>query len=96
MNDTFLSRRLKRFKDWWHAPATAKDRVLGAVVGGFGCFWIGVLGRIALGPTPVSLVELGWFALGSLAVGVALGIAFPKITTCALFAFSTIGGGPNA
>ena len=96
MKHSFFSRGLHHFKDWWHAPATRKDRFLGAVVGGIGSFWIGVLGRIALGPTPVSGTDLGLFALGAVAVGVALGIAFPKVTTCLLFPFTAIGGGPSA
>ena len=91
----FTDLRLQQFGKWWRAPLTPKDRVMGAIVGATGCLWIGVLGRLALGPTPVSLVVIGWWALGSIAVGVALGVAFPKATTCVCFPFSTfgIGGG---
>ena len=70
-----------------------KDRVLGAVVGGIACFWIGVLGRIMLGPSPISLDVLAWWAIGSVAVGVVVGILFPKATTCALYPFTTFGIG---
>jgi hypothetical protein len=89
----FFQRKRQRFIEWWRAPVTRKDRVLGAVVGGIACFWIGVLGRIMVGPLPVSLDVLAWWALGSVAVGVVLGIVFPKATTCALFPFTTIGIG---
>jgi len=92
----FFQRRTEEFKSWWRAPATWKDRALGAVVGAFGCFWIGVLGRLFLGPTPVSFVTIGWWALGSVAVGIMLGLVFPKVTTCVCFPFSTIGVGSGS
>ena len=69
-----LSRNTGRFGAWWRAPITRKDRSLGAVVGGIGCFWIGILARASLGPMPMSLATIGWWALGSVAVGIALGI----------------------
>jgi hypothetical protein len=90
---SFFDRRRQYFVDWWHAPITQKDRALGALVGGLGSFWIGVLGRILLGPLPVSLSTIGWWALGSVVVGVMLGIIFPKVTTCVCFPFSVFGGG---
>jgi hypothetical protein len=93
---TFLQRQRQRFMAWWRAPLTSKDRVLGALVGGIACFWIGVLGRLILGPSPVGFDVLAWWALGSIAFGIALGLIFPKATTCVLFPFSTIGvGGGN-
>ncbi|GHU29046.1 hypothetical protein AGMMS50256_12960 [Betaproteobacteria bacterium] len=70
--------------------------MLGAVIGGIGCFWVGVLGRIILGPLPVSLEVMVWWALGSIAIGVFLGIIFPKATTCVAFPFSTFGIGSGA
>jgi hypothetical protein len=69
---------------------------VGALVGAFGCFWIGVLGRLFVGPTPVSLETIAWWALGSVAVGLTLGIVFPKVTTCVCFPFSTIGVGGSS
>lgn len=88
-----LNRRKQRFREWWHAPATARDRVLGALVGGIGSFWLGVLGRIILGPHPISLETVAWWALGSVLVGMVIGLVFPKATTCLLFPFSTLGVG---
>ena len=89
----FFQRKRQRFIEWWGAPVTRRDHVLGAVIRGIACFWIGVLGRIMVGPLPVSLDVLAWWALGSIAVGVVLGVVFPKVTTCVLFPFTTIGVG---
>jgi len=93
MISAFFQRRKQRFIGWWRAPITRKDRAVGALVGGLGCFWVGVLGRIILGPLPVSLEILAWWALGSVAIGVILGLVFPKATTCVTFPFSTFGIG---
>ena len=93
MIGSFFKRRLEEFRIWWRAPASRKDRVVGALIGAFGCFWIGILGRLFLGPTPVDGVTLGWWALGSVIVGVALGVTFPKVTTCVCFPFSSFGIG---
>jgi len=89
----YLQRRSQHFRSWWQAPATTKDRVLGATIGGIGGFWIGVLGRIILGPLPVSASILGWWAAGGVTVGVVLGVLFPKVMGCVCFPFSTSGGG---
>lgn len=91
----FFSRRLLHFKTWWRAPATARDRAIGALVGAMGGFWLGLLARAALGPMPVSLWELGLFALGGVALGACLGRVFPKLTACVLFPLATFGGGPS-
>jgi hypothetical protein len=88
-----IARRFQHFRLWWQAPATAKDRVLGAAIGAFGCFWIGVLGRIIFGPMPVSASVLGWWAAASILAGVVLGVLFPKVVSCVCFPFSTFGGG---
>ena len=90
---TLLQRERQRFVAWWGAPATSKDRAIGALIGGIAGFWIGVLGRLMLGPSPVGLDVLAWWALGSVALGIALGVVFPKATACVLFPFSTIGLG---
>jgi len=85
----------ERFKQWWHAPSTWKDRLLGALVGAFGFFWIGVLGRLLLGPSPVGLGVLAWWALASVSFGILLGVVFPKATTCVAYPFLsiTVGNG---
>lgn len=93
MFTSFFQRKKQNFIGWWHAPATRKDRLLGAVVGGIGCFWVSILGRLVFGPMPVSLVVLAYWALAGITAGVILGILFPKATTCAAFPFSTFGGG---
>lgn len=95
MISAFFKKRRQQFIEWWSAPATPKDRRLGALVGFVGFFWIGGLGRIMLGSLPVSLSVVGWWALGSSITGLVLGIAFPKVITCVGFPFSTfgIGGG---
>ena len=89
----YLERRSQRFRSWWQAPATTKDRVLGATIGAIGCFWLGVLGRIIFGPLPASVSVLGWWAAGSAAIGVVLGVLFPKVVSCVCFPFSKFGGG---
>ncbi len=93
MPSALLKRQSARFLVWWRAPATWRDRLLGSVVGMFGCFWIGVLGRVIIGPLPVPLQALAWWAIGSVATGVALGILFPKATACICFPFAISGGG---
>jgi hypothetical protein len=93
MMANLIRRRFVGFQMWWHAPATRRDRIAGIVIGGAGCFWIGVLGRITLGALPVSLEVLGWWALGSTAVGMVLGAIFPKAAACLFFPFSTFGVG---
>ena len=93
MPRAFIARRFERFGEWWRAPATRRDRLLGAVVGGIGCLWIGALGRIMVGPAPVSGSTIGWWALGSFVVGVLLGVGFPKVTTCVCYPFSLFGVG---
>ncbi len=93
MNLGYLQRKFHNLVEWWRAPITRKDRILGAVVGGFGGFWIGVLGRLLLGPMPVSFSTIGWWALYSIIVGALLGIAFPKVILFVCYPFSIFGGG---
>ena len=93
MPSALLKRQSARFLVWWRAPPTWGDRLLGSVVGVLGCFWIGAPGRVILGPLPVSLQALAWWAIGSVATGVALGILLPKATACICFPFAISGGG---
>lgn len=89
----FLQSRYQSYARWRLAPVKRRDRTIGAFIGGMGCFWIGILGRLALGPLPVSPPTLGWWALGSILLGVMLGIRFPKIVSVVCFPFSSFGGG---
>jgi hypothetical protein len=87
------SKSSARFLVWWRAPITRRDRMIGAWIGAFAGFWLGFLGRIALGPMPVSgSTVLAWGAGASVCVAV-LGIAFPKTVSIALFPFATFGPG---
>jgi hypothetical protein len=87
----FLRSRWQRFQQWRVAPVTTSDRIGGAIVGGIAFLWIGVLGRLALGPNYVAFTELGYWALGSVIVGVILGIRFPKYVLVLLFPFTVMG-----
>ncbi len=89
----FFIRRRKQFKAWWHAPVSRSDRMQGAIIGGIGGFWIGVLGRLILGTTPVELSVIAWWGGGLALAGVALGIIFPKATKCVCLPFALIGIG---
>ena len=84
-----------KFKEWWSRPVQTKDRVAAAFVGAMGGFWIGILGRLFLGPMPVAFTALGYWAIGSVIVGVILGLFFPKPVTVVLYPFSIFGIGSN-
>jgi hypothetical protein len=88
-----MSNMVRRFAAWWRAPVTKRDRILGAFVGGLGCFWIGGLGRVALGALPVSLSAVLEWGIAAAVIGIALGTCFPKAMTCVCFPFSTFGVG---
>lgn len=90
----YIERRRSEFLRWWAAPAKVKDRVLGATIGAIGAFWIGALGRLALGQLPASLSEVAVWGLGGALVGAVAGIAFPKVVSCVLFPFSIFGTSP--
>jgi hypothetical protein len=83
----------RRFLAWWHAPVRTSDRVLGAVVGGWGAALMGFIGTVVVGSSPFSLSTLGWSVLGSALTGVVIGMLWPKLTTAVLFPFTTLGGG---
>jgi hypothetical protein len=54
---------------------------------------MGLLGRMLFGPTPANLEILAWWSVGTAAVGVALGLLFPKAVACVCFPFATFGAG---
>lgn len=89
----FINRKHHDFKQWWQAPNTTKDRVMGASVGGIGFFWIGVIGRLFFGTLPAPISTIGLWAFGCAILGIAFGLVFPKLTACLLFPFTTIGVG---
>lgn len=76
------------FSEWWNRPIRPSDRIWAALIGGFGGFWMGLLGRVFLGSMPVSLTVLAYWAIGAAVAGVVLGVLFPKATTIVLFPFS--------
>lgn len=92
---TFLSRQLQTFSAWWRAPATRKDRALGASIGGLGGFWIGPLGVLLIALAPVSIVTLMWAALAGGIAGVVLGMMFPKTVSIVGFPFALFGIGTH-
>ncbi len=83
------------FTEWWNRPITRLDRFYGALVGAFGCFWVFVLGRMFLGPTPVDLLILAYWALAGVLAGALLGLLFPRAVTVVLYPFSLISFGGN-
>lgn len=86
---TVLRTRTERFKWWWRAPATFKDRVLGALVGAFAGFWLGVLFAASLAPGSLSQLQF----VGAVMAGCVLaGGLFPKTATVVLFPFGITGG----
>jgi hypothetical protein len=87
-----LKRRRRTFAEWWREPPTKPDRLLAFIVGGIGGFWVGLLGRVLLGPMPVSSTAVFEWAFGVAAFLALAGIAFPKPVTVALLPFSTFGG----
>lgn len=91
----FLQSQVIAYKYWWHRPTTMKDRFVSVLIGGIGAIWIGVLGRVMLGPNPVSLTTLGWWAIYSVIVGVVLGFCFPKVIGTVMYPFSMLGVGNN-
>ena len=84
---------VKKFKEWWDRPLQSKDRVAAVFIGALGAFWVGTLGRLILGPMPVAMNTLVYWAIASIIVGVILGLLFPKPVTVVLFPFSMFGIG---
>ena len=85
---------IAKFKAWWNKPLKPKDRLTAILIGAMGFFWVGIIGLFVFGPTPVSFSTLGYWAVGSIIIGVILGALFPKLVTIILFPFSlfSIGG----
>ena len=93
MITAFFARRTRRFREWWCAPTTRADRILGAIVGGLGGLVAGLLARLLLGQLPVSLAVVGWWALSGAVLGLVFGTIFPKAAACVFFPLSLFGVG---
>ena len=87
---TRLRSRTDRFKRWWRAPATTRDRVLGALVGAFAGFWLGLLCASALTPPWLTQIQFVCLVVAGLVLAGAL---FPKVATVVLVPFGVTGGG---
>ena len=83
------------FLDWWHRPIRTRDRVGAFFVGAFGGFWVGLLGRLFLGPMPVGFTGLAYWALAAASVCALLGVLMPRVVTVLLYPFSTFGIGSS-
>jgi len=93
MFGSFLRRRIQGFSEWWNTPATIRDRVVSGMIGGLGGFWIGLLGRLLLGPQPVDIVVLGGWVVGTMVFLSVLGVLFPKVIGTICYPFSLFGIG---
>lgn len=87
----YIAQKLERLQSWWRAPATRKDRLVGAAVGGMSFFWFGLFGRLSLGATPALLSELVAWVLATVVAGVMLGALFPKPISVIGFPFTFLG-----
>jgi hypothetical protein len=83
----------ERFRLWWHAPVTGKDRSAGAFIGAFTGFWVGVLLLAGFGAFSKSSGLSAWWAMFLVLPGALFGYRFPKAATIFLFPFASIGGG---
>jgi hypothetical protein len=87
------NRKHDKFLKWWKAPNTKKDRYTAATIGAFSGLWLGGLGRIMLGALPVSITDVGLWALGGIIVFSLPGLFFPKVISCICYPFSIFGVG---
>lgn len=88
----FAGNRRQQFSRWWHSPIRRRDRLTGAMIGALAFFWIAGLGRLAFAPSP-ALGQLALWALGGALLGALFGARYPRLITCLLFPFATIGTG---
>jgi len=91
MPSQFIQNQRLRFSNWWNSPIRKRDRLAGAVIGATAYFWIVGLGRLAFSSPPTSLGQLALWALGGAVIGAAFGARYPRLATCLLLPFSTIG-----
>ena len=86
---------LTSFNQWWRRPLRTRDKVGAIFIGAIGAFWVSFLGRLFLGPMPVSFSELGYWAAGGIVVGIILGVLFPRVVSVVLYPFVFLGIGSN-
>jgi hypothetical protein len=84
----FLRKRAVLWREWYRTPVTGNDRLIGAIVGGVGFFWIGVLILCALQAHTTVFATAIWLG-ACVALGVFFGSAFPKIVRTVCFPFTT-------
>lgn len=83
------------FNQWWRRPLRTRDKVGAVFIGAIGGFWVGLLGRLFLGPMPVSFTELGNWAAGGIVAGIMLGVLFPRVVSVVLYPLAFLGIGSN-
>lgn len=86
---------LTSFNQWWRRPLRTRDRVGAVAIGVIGGFWVALLGRLILGPMPVSFSVLAFWAIWGVVAGAVLGVIFPRIISVILYPFAFLGIGSN-
>jgi len=64
-------------QQWWRRPLRHQDEGAAVVIGAFVGSWFGLLGRLMLGPMPVPITPLLWWAVGGIVTGDVLAVHFP-------------------
>ena len=70
-----------------------RHRVGAFLIGAFGGLWVGLLGRLFLGPMPVAFSVLAYWAIGGAIACALLGALFPRVVTVVLYPFAMLGSG---
>jgi hypothetical protein len=80
----------EKFKKWWQHPPTQDDRFMSALFGMWAGMWLGGLGRVIY-ETPVSIGQIGYFALCASILGAIIGAIFPKASRIMFYPFIFLG-----
>ncbi len=83
------------FNQWWRRPLRTRDKIGAVFIGAIGGFWVSLLGRLFIGPMPVSFAALAYWAVGGIIMGIILGILFPRVVSVVLYPFAFLGIGSN-
>lgn len=86
---------LTSFNQWWRRPLRTRDKIGAVLIGAIGGFWVSFLGRLFVASMPVSLTELGYWAVGGIIAGIILGLLFPRVVSVVLYPFALLGIGSN-